>query len=72
MKDPSKKTSQKWLQEHQERINPRHNVWTSDGSGTQNMGFGSDIEKMGVSNIANELKHFFIIFLEYLKIFQWY
>ena len=48
MKDPSKKTSQKWLQEHQERINPRHNVWTSDGSGTQNMDFGSDMEKMGV------------------------
>ena len=25
----------------------------------KNMGFGSDIKKMGVSNIANELKHFF-------------
>ena len=30
------------------------------------MGFGSDMEKMGVSNIANELKHFFIIFWNYV------
>ena len=34
------------------------------------MGFGSDIEKMGVSNIANELKHFFIIFWNIWRFFN--
>ena len=58
------------MQEHKERINPRHNVWTSDGSGTQNMGFGSDMEKMEVSNIADELKHFFIIFWNIWRFFN--